>query len=100
MIACAVSPAAMFANCRNLVPLVYEESQSWLPSWLKQVCPRPFLAALVQAAAADSVQPPASHVVSGIVKLPFAVFMAELSCVVIEYPLPAFVETTRSWQPI
>ena len=82
------------------MPLVYEESQSWLPSWLKQVCPNPFFVGVVQAAAADSVHVPPSHVVSGMVNLPSEVFITELSCVVIEYPPPAFVETTKSWQPM
>lgn len=64
------------------------------------MCPKPFLVASVHAAAADSLQLPALHVVSGIVNLPSTVDMAEVSWVVSEYPAPALVDTTRSWQPM
>src|SRR5207244_12451200 len=62
--------------------------------WLK-----PLFAGLVQAAAVVRVHAAPSQAVWGKVNPP-RVCINVCSCTVTEYPLPALVETTRSWQPV
>jgi len=52
-----------------------------------------------QVAAVVRVQAAPSHAVWGKANPP-RVCINVCSCTVMEYPLPAFVETTRSWQPV
>src|SRR6266705_5914029 len=91
-------PGGTFDTGSNFCPLAYEGLQS-LPDMFVHVCPKPLWVGVTHVVAVATVHFPLSHVVSGIVNCPFAVCIACDSCTDTEYPLPALVETIRSWQP-